>query len=197
MENWKDVPGYEGLYQVSNLGRVRSLPHICRGKRIPGKLRKVHLEQATGYLSVGLSKNGIRKTITVHRLVALAFVPNPTGEATVNHKNEIKTDNRAENLEWMSLADNLRYGTHVQRATANKPDMRGEKNPRFGKYGKDAISHKGRVVGTSKRDPDVVVEFETAADAARILKVSSGQLCDAINGKAKSCGGYYWRRVDG
>lgn len=197
METWKDIAGYEGLYQVSDFGKVRSASHICRGKRIHGILRKLHVNARTGYSYAVLCKNGIRKNYAVHRLVASAFVPNPTGEKTVNHKNEIKTDNRAENLEWMSLADNLRYGTHVQRATANKPDMRGEKNPRFGRFGKDAIAHKGRVIGISKTDPDMIVEFDTAADAARGLKISTGQLCDAINGKAKSCGGYYWRRLDG
>ena len=125
-EIWKDIEGYEGIYQVSSLGRVRSLDRIIllrnrhkeykrleRGRIMAQKL------QNTDRLQVCLRKtiNGInyRETKYVHILVAKAFVPNPNGYETVNHINENHHDNRAINLEWMSIADNNRYGTHSER----------------------------------------------------------------------------------
>lgn len=194
MEIWKDVKGYEGLYQVSNLGDVRSIDRISPyGRRLKGVIRRITVNK-NGYAYVNLSINGKAHNFTVHRLVATAFVPNPHGLHTVNHINENKLDNRAENLEWVTLADNLRYGTHTERATKHKPDMSGSHHFNYGKRGADAVTHKGKVIGTRKDDPSVIIEFDTAASASRFLGVSSGQLCDAINGKAKSCGGYVWRR---
>lgn len=197
MEHWKDISGYEGLYQVSDLGRVRSLDRYdAYGRFISGKLRNVCVNKKTGYCYVNLCKNGRSRNILLHRIVASAFIPNPLNLKTVNHKNENKQDNRVENLEWMSLQDNLMYGTHTERATKNKPDISGKRHHNYGLRGSSAHTHKGKVIGTSKFDPSVTVEFDTAATASRVLGISSGQLCDAINGKAKSCGGYYWRRCN-
>ena len=198
MEIWKSVVGYDGAYEVSSNGRVRSVRRQnCRGKMCGGIMLKLHKNKQTGYLQVSLHKQGVRKLWSVHRLVAMAFIPRVEGADTVNHKNENKQDNRVDNLEWLSLADNLRYGTHNERATRNKPNMSGANHFNFGKRGIQAMTHKGAVIGVLKDDPAIVVRFDTAADAARALKLSTGQLCDAINGKAKSCGGYYWRREHG
>lgn len=194
-EIWRDVKGYEGLYQVSNIGRVRTLAHITNGKPQRAMIRKAVRNAKTGYLYVSLSKNGIAKNVTVHRLVAIAFVDNPEGKQTVNHKNENKCDNRAENLEWMTLPENLRYGTHDERARLNRPDMSGDKHFNYGKFGSEATTHKGRVIGVNIHDGSVV-EFDTAATASRVLGLSSGQLCDHLKGRYKSCGGYRWRRIN-
>lgn len=195
MEIWKDIVGYEGLYQVSNLGNVRSLDRISPiGRKVRGRVRRQTLNNRNGYCYVSLCKNGSAKNYSVHRLVAMAFVENPDGKNTVNHINEIKTDNRSVNLEWMSLPENLRYGTHDERARKNKRDISGAKHPNFSRYGANAMTHKGKVIGVKKDDPTNVIVFDTAATASRALHISSGQLCEAINGKAKSCGGYYWRR---
>ena len=196
MANWKPVEGYEGLYEVSDQGEVRGIDRINSiNHRQKGVVLKTTLNKRTKYLYVGLRRGGERKTVPVHRIVAKAFVDNPENKATVNHINEIKTDNRACNLEWLTLTENLNYGTHTERATKNKPNMRGVHHPNYGKRGSKANTHKGRIVGVSKNDPSVTVEFDTAATASRELGISSGQLCDALNGKAKSCGGYYWRRL--
>ena len=97
METWKAISGYEGIYEVSDLGRVRSLVHRNRWK--PGILKP--LKHPRGYIQVGLRKDGHTKQTLVHRLVAEAFIPNPQGLDTVNHKDEDKTNNSASNLEWM------------------------------------------------------------------------------------------------
>lgn len=102
METWKSIAGYERLYEVSDKGLVRSLK--CGKKKIlsPG-------QNGRGYLYVQLCKDGIRKNMFVHRLVASAFIPNPLNLETVNHKNEDKHNNNVSNLEWMSRTDNIAY----------------------------------------------------------------------------------------
>jgi DNA invertase Pin-like site-specific DNA recombinase len=113
VEIWKDILNYESYYQISNLGRVRSLDryvkHYLAGKqRIKGKIFKPQLNQR-GYLRVCLSKDNIGKTIEIHRLVAETFIPNPNNHPEVNHKNGVKTDNYVENLEWCTHKDNMRH----------------------------------------------------------------------------------------
>lgn len=110
-ELWKDIPGYEGFYEVSNLGRFKRIA----GKRLRSdgvvsnlkeKFCTLHVCRK-GYYNVTLSKNGSQKTIKAHRLVAKAFIPNPKNKKQVNHINCIKTDNNINNLEWCSGLENM------------------------------------------------------------------------------------------
>lgn len=123
MENWRDVPGYEGLYQVSDHGNVRSIArritdtHCTR--HFSGRLLKQFLDH-NGYKVVTLSKQGLLKQIKVHRLVAMAFIPNPKNYPQVNHKDEDATNNLVCNLEWCDGKYNSNYGTRNARMSHTK-----------------------------------------------------------------------------
>lgn len=108
-EVWKDVTGFEGLYQVSDLGRVRREGNIL-ATRLCG----------SGYPMVTMCKGGKRITRMVHRLVALEFIPNPLGYPIINHKDENKTNNRSCNLEWCTQKYNLHYGDAMKRKIASQ-----------------------------------------------------------------------------
>lgn len=132
-EIWKDIEGYEGIYQVSNLGRVRSLDRIIyktmskTGKTFPfnikGKILKPGID-TKGYSFVNLKVAPNVEEARVHRLVAIAFVPGYFDGAVVNHKDENRQNNISDNLEWVTFADNLNYGTARQRSTDNHGNSR-------------------------------------------------------------------------
>jgi len=109
-EIWKDIDGYEGLYQVSNIGRVRSLPRtVPDGGRRKGMIMKPHI--SNNYIHIGLYDRASKKNKSqiVHRLIAKTFIPNPLNKPQVNHINGIKHDNRVENLEWVTNAENMQH----------------------------------------------------------------------------------------
>ena len=118
-EVWRDIEGYEGLYQVSDSGRVKSLNYRRSGKEGIIKIWK----RKDGYLQVQLSKDGKLKTHKVHRLVGQAFIPNPEWLPQINHKNEDKANNCVDNLEWCTREYNHSYGTKNERIsiTMGKP----------------------------------------------------------------------------
>ena len=100
-EIWKSIPSYEGLYQASNLGNIKSLTRSgAKEKILKGEM------DDSGYIRVVLSKNNIKKKYKIHRLVAMAFIDNTNNYSQINHKNGIKTDNRIENLEWCTPSYN-------------------------------------------------------------------------------------------
>ena len=110
-EIWKDVKGYEGLYQVSNLGRVKRLRFINRHLDFKQeKILKPYKDGGDYYFVIGLHKNGKKKYKAIHRLVAEAFIPNPNNYPIVNHKDENKENNYVDNLEWCTHKYNSNYG---------------------------------------------------------------------------------------
>ena len=112
IEEWRDIEGFDG-YQVSSLGNIKSLDRVdSLGHHRKEKILKP-VKTKIGYLGVALCKDGKRDFYTIHRLVANAFIPNPNNLETVNHINEIKTDNRVSNLEWMTMRDNKRYSSAI------------------------------------------------------------------------------------
>lgn len=165
-EIWKDIEGYEGLYQVSNLGRVKSLGNGGSNskERILKQLNK------NGYFGVCLCKEGKPKGFDIHRLVASEFIPNPDNLPMVNHKDECKTNNRVDNLEWCSAKYNNNYGTRIQRITEKK-------------------SKQVLCVETGKTYPSL-------RQAERELGISHNNISAVCLGKYKTCGGFHWRYTE-
>lgn len=157
-ETWLPVAGYEGLYEVSNLGRVRSL--------VSGRVRRPAKDHG-GYLIVTLCKNGEQKTYRAHRLVATAFHENPLNLPEVNHRNEVKTDNRAMNLEWCDATYNNAYGTRIERISTP--------------------------VYQYDLDGAFVAWYPSTAEAARRTGVNHGAISSCASGKRKTQGGFQWR----
>lgn len=133
-EEWKDVVGYEGRYEVSSLGRVKNVGD----PRYLGLIMSAH-KSKVGYLRIGLSNGRKRRMITAHRLVALAFVPNPDGKPQINHKDGNKLNNHPSNLEWCTPREDrihaVKHGlaaTGLRHGAYAKPESRrtGEKNGR-------------------------------------------------------------------
>ena len=139
MEEWKNIVGYENLYQVSNFGNVRSLDKVIirsNGEKLTvhGKILKPMISR--GYCYVRLNDCGSWKDEQVHRLVAQAFISNPDNLPEVNHKDENPANNNVDNLEWCTHEYNVNYGHRLEKFSASmKGKLSGEKNPRYGKEG--------------------------------------------------------------
>ena len=119
-EMWKTIPGYEGEYEASTFGMVRSVDRIIlKGKRhVPSRVRGQIIspyKRSDGYLRVDMSKHGVRRHEKLHSIIARTFIPNPEHKSTVNHIDENKLNNTVENLEWMTNEENVNYGTRIQR----------------------------------------------------------------------------------
>lgn len=120
-EAWKDIPNFEGYYQVSNFGRIRSITRKAKTKILNNNYRTIKgqlispAKTKDGYLKVSLSKKHKRYYFRVHRLVANAFLSNPNNYPVINHKDENKLNNRVDNLEWCSIKYNCNYGTRNER----------------------------------------------------------------------------------
>lgn len=166
-EIWKSVIGYERLYKVSNLGKVKSMNYKHTG------LSKIltPIKTHNGYLQVKLYRYGKMSREYVHRIVASAFIPNFETKPQVNHKNENKSDNRVENLEWVTSKENLNYGTRVKRAAKSKSKSMLQ------------FSIDGKLLNT----------WESARLAARTLGYNQGNISQCCVGKFKTMYGYKWK----
>jgi hypothetical protein len=182
IEIWKDINGYEGLYQVSNLGRVKSLERIVNNnggiKIIKEHLLKPTIGSDTGYFYVDLRKNGKRKNCTIHRLVAQAFIPNPNNLPEVDHINRIRIDNRVENLRW---ADRK-----LQCKNSDKESIK-QKLTNHPKTSKPVQQYTKNMV--------FIKEYPSAREASRQTGINSAGIIQCCNGKYgfKTAGGYIWK----
>lgn len=169
MEIWKDVVGYEGFYEVSTHGRVRSLKRgLVLKQGVCGK-----------YNNVVLCKNGIRKTKAVHRLVATAFCLKADWENEVNHINEDKKDNRADNLEWCTRIENIRHGSGIARHAYAQ---------RFGS--------RNKAISKIDENGDVIETYISMRDMQRKTGFDRRFISKCIKGKCTMAYGYKWEYAD-
>lgn len=180
MEEWKDIKGYEGLYQVSNLGRVKSLSRLKKNFNIntkmieiitlPEKIRKPQLTKY-GYYRIGLTKDCKQIYHSVHRLVAETFLDNPDNLSQVNHKDENKLNNRADNLEWCTAKYNANYGAR-NRKVAEK------------QYKQIKCIETKRV-------------YKSLTEASDVTGISMGNISSVCNHRIgyKTAGGYHWEYI--
>ena len=186
-EIWKDIEGYEG-YQVSNLGRVRSLDRIDSNNHpLNGAILKPYISNS-GYLLVGLYKQQKRDRKLLHRLVAEAFIPNPENKPEIDHINTIKTDNTVflnedgsvnyekTNLRWVTRSENNNNPLTLLKTGESK---KGKK-------------YHIRPVLQYDKDGNFIREWDTITEAERTLNIAH-KIWNVCQGKRKTCGGYIWK----
>ena len=175
-EIWKTIEGFEGLYEVSNLGRVRSLDRIRKAgygsiANIKGKILVPQNINDKKYLTVNLYRNEVGKHYLVHRLVAKAFIPNPNNLPEVNHKDENPSNNNISNLEWCDRKYNSNYGTARERANRKK----------------------SKPVIKCDLNGNEITRYCSAREAARVIGKSQAAISRCCMGKYKTAYGYIWK----
>lgn len=180
-EEWRPVVGYVGLYEVSSLGRVRSVKHPVKRPFGDGFAGGKILKQSKGrvYYQVSLCKNNIKKTFRVHSLVAKAFIDNPLNLPCINHKDENPLNNTVGNLEFCTIKYNTNYGTSIERRALSH-----SKSPKL------------KAVKQTTIDGDVVNIWISSSEAARQLNCSQGNISNCCNGKKKTYLGFKWEYAD-
>lgn len=169
-EIWKDVKGYEGIYQVSNMGRVKSLARSGNNRTLKDRIMRQYVGK-TGYMQVRLSKENKTRLLKVHRIVAEAFIDNPWQKPQVNHIDGNKTNNLVDNLEWNTSSENI-------------------------KHAYDCRLRKVKPVIQVNLDGRVLKEWRCIADASKTLKINDAHIWKCCNGTRKSAGGYKWKYLE-
>lgn len=170
VEKWKPIEGYEGLYEVSNLGTIKNL-----------KKNSIKMPYITkqGYFRIELWKNNKGKKYFVHRLVAEAFLPKIEGKTQVNHIDECKTNNNVKNLEWCTNLENHRHGTINERISKSLTNNKKKSKP------VKALDDNGNCIGI----------FPSIYEASRMTGINVSCIRDCLHGRnrAKHAGGYVWQ----
>lgn len=178
-EIWKDIKGYENLYQISNLGNVRSLDRykVTKGRygemkaKIKGKVL-IPCINHDGYKEIVLSKNGKSKMYRLHRIVAEAFINNDENKNQVNHKNGNKLDNRAENLEWCTCKENIQHAL------------------------KNNLIKCERRINQYDLKMNFIKEWRSISEIKRVLNISDSNIIKVCNEERNSAGGFKWKYQD-
>lgn len=178
-ECWKPIKGYE-KYMVSNTGKVKSLDYMHTGKE--HILKTVTANH--GYLAVSIYDNGKPKRILLHRLVAMAFIPNPNNYREVNHIDCNKHNNCVDNLEWVTPKQNIRHAIEKGRINFDKFHQKGAEYIKEKRIPIIAIDKAG-----NKR------EFISLLEAAKKLNVDVSAICRVVRGKRKTAGGYVFKKL--
>jgi UDP-2-acetamido-3-amino-2,3-dideoxy-glucuronate N-acetyltransferase len=186
-EEWRDVIGYEGLYQVSNYGRILSFIKDTNGYEV--RLS----ERGEGYLGASFTKGKTKSTLNIHRVVADAFIPKPDIQErlVVNHKNGNKSDNRVTNLEWVTYSENTRHAFRIGLLKMPK----GKDSPHFGKTGKLNVCSK-KIAQIDPKTRNIIRIFDSVGDAGRFFGCGHSGIAAAARGKTKSSQDYFWKYVD-
>ena len=183
MEVWKEIKEYEGVYFISNKGRIKSVDRRIPNtngvgtRLIKGKILSTTLNNK-GYKCVSLHKNGKIKTFTIHRLVALYFIPNPNNYSDVNHKDENKKNNKVENLEWVTHEYNMNYGERAIKASKKLKNTR-------------TLSKNGKARKVINLDTGKV--FDTILEASWYYNINASGISQCCRGKSSNCGGFKWK----
>lgn len=165
-EEWREVQGYEGLYQISNLGRVK------RGNRI-----KNNTVTPLNYQRTRLCKDGKVKNYFIHRLVAQAFIPNPNNYPIVNHKDENPSNNSVDNLEWCTVKYNTNYGTGIERRALLQRNQKAT----------------AKKVLQLSLNGEIIKEWPSTKEIERELKYCNPSISACCLGKYKTAYGYKWQ----
>ena len=184
-EVWKDIEGYEGLYQVSNMGRVKSLrkayTFFRNGKERSHPIKPRVLRQTLntwGYPSVVLCKDKVRKTQVVHILVAKAFIPNPENKPSVDHENTVTTDNRVENLRWMTQKEQINNNVLTCERVKKRSSELGKK---YIDKAIDATRMRVKCITTGE-------VFNSITEASEYYNATRNRISLCCKGKAKTTG---------
>ena len=176
VEEWRDIAGYEGLYQVSDWGRVRSLDRIIttkNGKRhYKGKILELYTKKDE-YVVCKLYNVGITQHFRVNRIVAEAFIPNPENKPCVDHINGDRKNNRAENLRWCTQPENNSFDLYIEKQ----------------RYRKDLI----KTVYQYTIDGKLINTYKSTKEVERLLGFCNSNISKCCNGKIKTYKGYIWR----
>jgi len=180
-EVWKDIPGYEGFYQASNFGRIRSVEHYDKLNRLRKATIRKQQKDNGGYLFVIFSKNGEKKQINTHRIIAMTFILNPNNLPQVNHKDENKTNNCVENLEWCNSKYNANYGNRNKKMIENLSGKNNKKSKKIEQYDLQG---------------NFIKDWIGIRDVARKTNIKHQNISACCVGKQKTAGGYIWRYVN-
>lgn len=184
-ELWQPIPKYEGFYEVSNTGKVRSVDHYANGfngkKLKRGKECKPYFRGE--YLSVALSKEGVRKQYSIHRLVGMVYVPNTENKPTINHNDGVKTNNNDWNLEWATRSEQLIH--------AIKMGLYSPPQPTIGKFG--AEHNRSKAVTQYTLDMQPIASFGSANEAARLTGFYQTGISKCCRGEIKKHKEYVWK----
>lgn len=190
MEIWKPIQQNEN-YLISNLGNVKTKEKPCKHSRHKGvictrKERQIFPAINNGYKSFSISTNGGNKRYLLHRIIAETFIPNPENKPCVNHINGIKTDNRLENLEWVTHKENSQHAFKT-----------GLNFPRYGMKGKIAsLNKKSKKINQIDIKTNFIIKtFDSIHCVKRELNYSQSNICNCANGKRNSAYGYKWEYV--
>lgn len=168
-EIWKDVKGYEGIYQVSNLGRIKSLSRNTKNQYAYKEKIIKQIKDKRGYLIVNIKKRATK----VHRIVAEAFIPNPNNLPQVNHIDGNKLNNNVDNLEWCTQKENIQHGWKI------------------GLYGENAHIKRKKVIQYTL-DGKFIKEYCSANEASRQTGILCTNICRCCRGERNKAGGYKW-----